>query len=393
LRVYVIISDQALKASRSIAGERSVERWLANLPNLGTRRVYLPELKRFADFTGRSPDDLVDLGRTNSEEAHDLLKMLYNSLTLASKTKMRIYQTIRSFYRANGVVLGKKPRTYRSVVEYESRKLYSQEEVAWLVDVAVNARDKALITFLAQSGQRISIVLSLRIEHVQISQPSPIAIDVPAILKNKHGVNVNKAQTPYEFAVGEDTKTYLELMIKERVDRGEPLEPESWLFRSHSERISEKRIRKVKLSTPGRPLSASQAGKIVRTAAAKRGIQQRFGKRYLFHSHGFRRYWKHQLRIGGVDPDLLDYMMGHALPYGGAYDRWTIEDIRGQYRKAENYVSLRPTVSVTKEDVREEILRVLLGKMRGEDFQKVSENLGIPLTQIQSMIRLIGKEK
>jgi len=124
----------------------------------------------------------------------------------------------------------------------------------------------------------------------------------------------------------------------------------------------------------------------------KRGIQQRFGKRYLFHPHGFRRYWKHQLRMGGIDSDLLDYMMGHVLPYGGAYDRWTVDDIRKQYRQAENYVSLRPTFAMTKEEVRAGVLKVLLGKMSREDIESISEGLGIPPVQIHNLTKWIIEE-
>ena len=73
--------------------------------------------------------------------------------------------------------------------------------------------------------------------------------------------------------------------------------------------------------------------------------------------------------MGGVDSDLLDYMMGHVLPYGGAYDRWTEEDLKKEYSQAENYLALRPVATVTKEDIREEILRALLGKLMKEDFR------------------------
>lgn len=382
-----------MNVSEPVGSQKSLERWFANLPNLGTRRVYLPALKKFVEFTGRKPDELVELGKKNREDAHHLLKMFYNSLTLASTSRMRIYQTIRSFYRANGVILGKKPRTYRNVVEYEPRRLYSQDEVAWLVDSADNTRDKALITFLAQSGQRVSVVVNLKMRHVTFNQPSPVIVDVPAVLRNKHGVNVNKAQVPYQFAFGEDTKIYLALMIDERRKRGEPLDMESWLFRSKSKRLAEKKIRKIKLSEPGSPLSISQVGNIIRNAASKRGVQQKFGKRYLFHPHGFRRYWKHQMRMGRVSSDLLNYMMGHVLPFAGAYDRWTVEDIKNAYKRAENYTSLRPKVTVTKEDVQTEVLKVLVGKIKKEDVDKISENLGIAPPQIRNLIRLIGEAK
>ena len=372
--------------------EKSVRKWFSNLPNIGTRRTYLYVLMKYVKYARMRPDELETNGKTNPKEAHDLLKMFYNSLNLASTTKMLAYQAIRSFYIANHIFLGKKPATFRVVVEYEPRKLYTQDEVATLVDVANNIRDKALVCFLAQSGQRLGIITGLRLRHVDLDQASPLVVDLPAVLKNKHGVNVNKAQIAYRFVIGEDTKNYLKLMVEERTQRGEPLSDDSWLFRSHSTRLSDRIIRKVRLSTPGEPLSGSQIWKIVHDAATKRGIQKNFGKRYLFHPHGFRRYWKHQLRMGGFDPDLLDYMMGHVLPYGGAYDRWTLEDIRSQYKRAENMVSLRPVLTVTKEEVGTEVLKVLLGKMSQKDYDRISESLGLPSTQIQSLIKALSEE-
>ena len=52
-----------------------------------------------------------------------------------------------------------------------------------------------------------------------------------------------------------------------------------------------------------------------------------------------------------MDSSLLDYMMGHKIPYGGAYDRWTDEDIRSQYKKAENSIRLRPRFGVGPEEI------------------------------------------
>jgi hypothetical protein len=51
------------------------------------------------------------------------------------------------------------------------------------------------------------------------------------------------------------------------------------------------------------------------------------------------------------------------VAYGGAYDRWRLEDIRDQFRKAENYLSLHPVKLVSLEDVRGEAFRVLLGSV------------------------------
>jgi hypothetical protein len=145
------------RSNEYFVGQRSVSRWLVNLPNRRTRTQYIAALTRYTGYTDRTPDELVSTGLENAEDAHDDLKMFYNSLELASKTKMRIYQSIRSFYRANGITLGRKPITFRASVEYEPTKLYTQDEVAMLVDAAGDVRDKAVITFLDQSARAVDL--------------------------------------------------------------------------------------------------------------------------------------------------------------------------------------------------------------------------------------------
>jgi hypothetical protein len=180
-------------------------------------------------------------------------------------------------------------------------------------------------------------------------------------------------------------------MLEERAKRGEDVKQDSWLFRSYSKRMGDGYVRKVRMADEGEALSPSQVREIVKSAALRIGIQERYGKRYLYHPRGFRRYWKHQLRMGGVHTELLDYMMGHVLPYGGAYDRWTEEDIRREYKRAERYISLRPWAP-SKEEIQTEVLRVMLGKLTDEDLRKISRTLGVPASRIRSMVGIPPEE-
>ena len=90
--------------------------------------------------------------------------------------------------------------------------------------------------------------------------------------------------------------------------------------------------------------------------------------------------------MGGVDPVLLDYLMGHVVGYSGAYDRWTLDDIRGQYRGAENFVCLHPVSLVSAKDVRNEVFRVLLGSVDNVALDSVSRSLGVPIDQIRRIL-------
>jgi len=81
-----------------------VIRWLVNIPNHRTQRIYLYSLNKFVDFLNRDPDKIIDLGRNDPEEAHNLLKIFYNSLSLASTTKMTIYQALLSISQVDNIV-------------------------------------------------------------------------------------------------------------------------------------------------------------------------------------------------------------------------------------------------------------------------------------------------
>ena len=372
---------------------QSVERWFANLPKIRTRNNYLLALYEFVEFSKMNPKEIVDLGRRDPEEVHDLMKMYYQNMNLASKTRISRYYALRSFCKANRIRLGEKPRTFRAVVEYEPRRIYTQMEVVELVDAAKGFRNKALIAFLAQSGQRIGIITNLKIGQINIDGKPPLTVEVPPVLRDKYGRNVNKSEKPYEFAICTDTVQYLRLMIRERQERGELINNESPLFRSYSIKSDSSGSKKIGYAKSGWPLTTSAAGKIVRDAAEQAGIQQKNIKRYLFHPHGFRRYWKHQTRKGGMGQDLLEYMLGHTLPYDGAYDQWTHEDIKREYSRSEKYLRIRPRFEKDEDTLAEEVelFRILFRSDRSK-LEGIANSLGISSVQIMELLKMMKKE-
>jgi len=58
------------------------------------------------------------------------------------------------------------------------------------------------------------------------------------------------------------------------------------------------------------------------------------------------------MRTAGVtDADLLNFMLGHELSYGGAYDKYDVATIRKEYSRAEPYltVMISPEVGMKQE--------------------------------------------
>ena len=329
----------------------SVRRWLSNFPDRpNTKRNYLVWLSRFTEWSEKNPDNLIVEAKKDPSKMHDLLKTFYNYLLeegFSSNTAVLAYQTLRSFCRWNEVNLGRTPRGFKGRVEYGSSYVLSQEDVARMVGACKSLRDKALIAFLAQSGQRCGVVTALRLRHVRYGLERgdyPLIVDVPPILRNVKGVNVNKLGDAYRFALGRDAIILLREMLEERKRWGEPLDDESWLFRSYaSVRSGNSKPVRASRKEKGGPLTTAAIREIVYRVASEAGIQRKASeKRYEVYPHSFRRYWNMRMQEAGLSEDLRDFMLGHRLPYSGAYSKWYPEAIKREWvsKKVEKYIGI-----------------------------------------------------
>jgi integrase/recombinase XerD len=300
-----------------------VERWLEHLSEAERPRKRR-ELLRFGKFLAVSLLERTRLqlaqGGT-SEEIEEALKRYYEYLEkrdhLEDTSAARYCRTLRGFFESNDVKLPPPPQwMIKNEPAHGRGWTLEQEHVRAMVDVMADPRDKAIIAFLAQTGQRIGVL-----EAIKHSEIKPIdhhgLVDVPypyysaPTRTNPNGKNVNKGKVHYKFVIGEDTMRLLnDLPTKEGG---------LWVF----------------------DLSRRQVHRIVRDAAEKIGIKDRKKTelgRYMYEMRPrqFRSYWKRQMKNGGVtDRDLLNFLMGHKLPYKGAYDQFPDRDLIEKYKQAE----------------------------------------------------------
>jgi integrase len=324
----------------------------------------------------KSPDVLVGEAKADPEAMEDRLKEFYHYLKgvgYAAKSRIGIYGAVRSFFGWNNVKLGRRPRGFGKGVTYEARRLLTRTEIARMVDVSPSLRDKAVIATAAWSGQREGVLRALRWGMVrnQIERGVDIAVvRVPAVLLDGDGENVNKAEAEYMFALGMEAIEYIKRMMKQRMEWGEPLDDESWLFRSY--RTFQPGTRNpipLAKNSKSAPLGRGKLNLIIRRAAERTGIQKAVRRlkdnksQHEIHLHAFRRYWKYQMRKAGInDDEFLNYIMGHVPPYEGAYDKYTEDLVIKLYQQASPYLSLtraEEEITKVKEEAALEALRQL----------------------------------
>jgi integrase len=304
--------------------DKYTTKWLEYYPPRHHKRR-LAALERFRKFVKEEPRVLLQKAKRSDrgcQKLEDALEKYYRHLKeegRAPSTAAQWYAVVRSYFTRNRVSLCRFPREISTQSTYETTDVLSQDEVKKMVQSRTSIRDKAVIAFLAQTGQRIGVLTAMKINMIK-TRGSHGLVEVPGgtFFQNPKGHNVNKYQVHYKFVIGEDTMQLIDKL---------PKSEGGWLF----------------------DISQRQIGRIVDEAASAIGtqepIQTEVNERSMHrvHPHVFRKYWKRQMKLGGIkDRDLLDFVMAHKLPYRGTYDAFPDEDILKAYEMAEPMLKVLP---------------------------------------------------
>jgi integrase len=300
--------------------DKYTKRWLEYYP-VDQHKRRLAALERFHAVVKREPAALLEQARRRllrgqaPEELEDALRKYYKSLIDAERarsTAAQWYAVVRSYFTKNYVSLPRFPRDMTVQPVYETTDVLSQKEVKRMVQARKNSvRDQLVIAFLAQTGQRIGVLTAMKRDMIKRKGSYGLVVVPGGPFQNRKGRNVNKYLVHYKFVIGKDT-----MKLIDRLPECEG----GWLL----------------------DISERQMARIVSEAAEDIGIQEgiptRVRERSLHRVHPdvFRKYWKGQMRLGGVkDPDLLGFLTGHRLQYGGTCHEFPDEYVLQAYKKAQ----------------------------------------------------------
>jgi len=220
------------------------------------------------------------------------------------------FSLLRRYFTVNGVSLSGHPHKAYIKPDYEKGIPPSQESVRKMVEASDNPRDKFVIAFFAQTGQRIGILTAMKRNMITEVASGHGIVKVPQTFPNPQGQNVNELGLPYAFVIGRDTMRLLHDLP--RYDGG-------WLL----------------------DISVRQIARIIDEAAQSVRIQEKrrtdIGRSWsTVHPSTFRKYWKDRMIEVGSDQRAILHMMGHGIPKVlGTYDP-TDDQLLEVYEKAES---------------------------------------------------------
>ncbi len=250
---------------------------------------------------------------------------------------------VKTFYRVNGIRIELNAPLSRRVT-YKDRAP-KPEELMQLLEIA-NLREKVIISMLALGAFREETLAKLQYFHVRDEMESnrvPIHVHVEAeITKGKYH--------DYDTFLGAEAAEYLKLYLEQR-SRGSPDR------RPPPENLTDESplIRDQTSHTP-RPIGSKQIRKLVHQLYVKAGlVKQPRGRMYDLRVHSLRKYFKTQLLALGLQPDYVDYMMGHTVDTYHDIQSLGVEKLRNAY--AASGLSIKPKTRVSKIDALKELIR------------------------------------
>jgi len=152
----------------------------------------------------------------------------------------------------------------------------------------------------------------------------------------------------YDTFLGAEAARFLKLYIEQRKKGTAKIPPENLTDESPL-------IRDETRTTP-KSIGSKQVRKLVHQLYLKAGlIKQPRGRMYDLRVHSLRKYFKTQLLALGVQPDYVDYMMGHTIDTYHAIQSLGIDKLRNAYEASG--LAIRPKTQVSKVEALKEIIR------------------------------------
>ncbi len=313
---------------------------------------YTSTVQRYSIWLGHSPDLIIqdckpignipDPQRVQNHSGY--LDEYVGALQDEGLSPSRVHccaKHVLTFYRANNIKLELSAPISRRVI-YKDRSP-KPEELAKLLDIAP-LREKAIISMLALGAFREETLAKLLYRHVQEDIENnriPIHVHVEAeITKGKYH--------DYDTFLGAEAAQFLKAYLEQRKKGSQRIPPETLAPEAPL-------IRNQHFRTP-KSVGSKEIRRLVHELYAVAGlIKKPIGRMYDLRVHSLRKYFKTQMLALGVQPDYVDYMMGHTIDTYHDIQSLGVDKLRNVYAAAG--LSIKPKTQVSKVEALKEIIR------------------------------------
>lgn len=334
----------------SIAAEKTKVNYLTDL------RKYLSFMQLWVKSENKKEDEwkaqklslIIDAPK---EQIADCIKsyILYmRERQLSTSTMEGFFYAIKHFYDSNDIDLGilkwkKLKRFMGEATPTHEDRAYSKEEIKQLLKFC-DPKLRAEVLLLASTGMRIGALSTMLKSHL-VEKGDCYGIKVYSDTRGKG---------KYLTYCTPEARKAVEDYFQFREQYGEKIMPSSPLFRSDFNTGIPGSARYVK------PLSYAALRMDIYEHLIKSGLRQvdhtcTNNRKEVMMSHGFRKFFRTQLTLAKVDPDIRRPFTGHK-GLDEVYNRLSEDEIFTEYMKAIPFLTIDPSPQLQKqvEELKEE---------------------------------------
>ena len=316
--------------------------------------MYSVKLRKYAIWLGHSPDtiiqDIKPIGaipdplkvQNHSGFLNDYVAELQDN-GLKPNSVNNCIKAVKTFYRVNGAeVKLSEPLVHKTVYKDRAPK---PEEITLMLDKSAT-RESLVVAAIATGGFREGTFAKLKYRHVREDLEAnriPIHIHVEAaITKGKY----HDYDTFLNFEASHLLKLYIEDRKRgTRTTPPEDLNDDSPLIRSRQDAgkvlgVSEKTIRKI-----------------VHELAVSTQVAKKLPDSWMYsvRTHSLRKFFRTQMSAAKLDPEIINYFMGHTVDTYEDVQSLGVETLRNLYASAG--LAIRPKTQANRIDQLKEIIR------------------------------------
>jgi len=318
----------------------SGKRWLTAISvdksgSRHTQREYARALKRFCDWIGKNPDQLIAERKTDTKGyAEDKLREFCSTLKTSRTTLATKYHApIKSFYAHNRMPLTL-PTPKHTIKE---RSPHTVEQIKILMSLA-DPRERAIMMLLKDSGISREDIVLLKYGDIQNEFETDKNVIHVRLVRQKE-------QIEYDTFIGKNAIESLKAYLQYRKAKGEKITKDSPIIAT----VSDKAMKPEVLSTIFVRLS-KKAG-------------------FLTSPHRFRKYFESHMGLSAPSI-LVKYWMGHSLGVEKSYFMPTLEKQREAYTQAYKEIDISEKPEISEVERRKQQMRDS-AKLMGWNEQKL----------------------
>ncbi len=350
-----------------LAENKVINDWLrAKKAAKNTRKSYLTAMQLYTEFTGMTPDELIDEAEAEQIGAASIPmrkrkindKILdfrdhLESQNLAPMTIANRMKVVSSFYKYYYIQMPITPKSEKAILPLEENALIpTKEEIRQALTIA-DPLERALILVGCSSGLAVADICNLKLSDFRNGYDPETQITTLKLRRVKTNFDFITFLTPEASKAVNDYIEFRNRIVKRPNRITKPIEKQKTVNDSGylfiCRHIPEEYLKTHEESL--RQLDEATVISMYQHLAEDARINTEFGSWNTFRSHNLRKWFNNQLKKAGCDLESKEFMMAHRTRESrGFYNaqKQDPEGLREKYKKIIPFLTIEKPLDVSE---------------------------------------------